>query len=904
MKKILFLIAFTFLMPIIAHAETLAPRVSSNPIFITPPAIQSSKVKGFEGYQEWGDELATAYFKKQIDANTVQYCSLTQNHPSTFSTGQAAVINQANGTTGICDDVDTKTGEVTLYETVDSNGLHTHSEKVDTSGTKTTSDGAGLADVKYSTGEVQQKSGCELGNVLCYITSGIFDILAKIAYGFMWLSSGILGIVGTFFNWIVVITVFQFGVFFGNSQGMLLAWGILRDVGNILILFGFLYAGLMMILDLHSFNARKTIPLLIIFAVLLNFSLFAGEAVVDVSNVLSAKLYQQAGQSVFSVCSSLTSCTNQVGIAEVIMQDTGVGSAFSFSSASDPNKTALSDSVPAQNRFFAYTGVAILVSIVMMLLLTASIMLLVRAVTLVVLLVTSPIGFVGFAIPQLEGQAKKWWESLISNAFFAPIFLLLLFVGLKVMEGLRQALSGANQQTLLAALSNPNVTLGSILIIFALIVGFFIAALMFAKSSGAAGAAFATSFAQKTVLGGWSRVGNTAAGAGRGIGGGITRLGGIGARKLVGGGATKFARNYDATMGAWRKEKSARGMLARGWRLIGGDEATENMVHSAQNAKFGTKRSFNQQQKFVKDRTAHLNHAAHLAHNEHDALGGIGADANSEAYAKAERAIQDMSANDLKSLMGRAKDKNFAKLVGKLANADKFADFMKDHDFDSDLKEGVSDGRFGDYHALKVKLDEATDQAAKEAAFKKLQEHLGEFTEKDLESALLYDASNAQSTFGIISPDGKGSSVIKSDDARKSLAKKTSIPKQLRKIIHDAEKSEQLKKLMDQANGGDSAALGKIQTLMAGNNMKKDVADVGEDKIFSNGNLTSAGATFISNLDNAGKLKGLTEKEFSPAAYSAIVSRIKTNGSAQQQKILKEFLKGNNAQIWGRTYNS
>ncbi len=65
---------------------------------------------------------------------------------------------------------------------------------------------------------------------------------------------------------------------------MLIAWGILRDIGNIVILFGFILMGVMMILDLESFNVRKALPRLLIFAVLLNFSLFASEAVVDVAN--------------------------------------------------------------------------------------------------------------------------------------------------------------------------------------------------------------------------------------------------------------------------------------------------------------------------------------------------------------------------------------------------------------------------------------------------------------------------------------------------------------------------------------------------------------------------------------------------------------------------------------------
>ena len=72
--------------------------------------------------------------------------------------------------------------------------------------------------------------------------------VAVVALGFLGLAGFLLGLVGSLFNWIVVITVFQFGSYFGNSTGLLTAWGILRDMGNIMLLFGFILMGVMIIL--------------------------------------------------------------------------------------------------------------------------------------------------------------------------------------------------------------------------------------------------------------------------------------------------------------------------------------------------------------------------------------------------------------------------------------------------------------------------------------------------------------------------------------------------------------------------------------------------------------------------------------------------------------------------------
>jgi hypothetical protein len=133
------------------------------------------------------------------------------------------------------------------------------------------------------------------GVVAAAVDSVVLGPLAQVAYTLVTILGNLLGMIGLIFNWAVVITVFQFGYYFANSQGMLTAWGILRDIGNVVILFGFIFIGIMMILDLHSFDARRTLPRLVIFAVLLNFSLFAGEGIVDVANVLASQLYNQAG---------------------------------------------------------------------------------------------------------------------------------------------------------------------------------------------------------------------------------------------------------------------------------------------------------------------------------------------------------------------------------------------------------------------------------------------------------------------------------------------------------------------------------------------------------------------------------------------------------------------------------
>ncbi len=592
MKKLLLasLVFISLIIPATTHAATFTQKVI---IPTTKPTADKSTVNGFQGCKQWGEYGYgnTTIFQCTETGGTVRNCSVVESIG-----GESGPVLD-----GVCEEV--QNGKIITQGNLVDTGLGAQSKVTDNSGKTTTTGGVGDTSAKIDaskSGAPVDSTNKECGlNPFCYLGEGLAQILQGIAFAFMVLVAWILGIVGVLFNWIVVITVFQFATYFGNSQGMLLAWGILRDVGNILLLFGFLYAGVMMLLDLHSFDARKAIPRLIIFAVLLNFSLFAGEAVVDISNVLSTKLYQQAGQSVIQKCSG-TSCTNQVGIAEVLIQDTGLGSAFSLSKDS-----ALSQVVTNPDHmkmFMAYVAIIIMMSIVTILLLAAAIMFLLRAITLVVLLVTSPIGFVGFAIPALEGQAKKWWETLIANAFFAPIFLLLLFVGLKVMEGVRGGISlGNDPQTLIGALADPNTGIGSVLIVFALIIGFFMAALMFAKNSGAAGAQFATNFAQKTVTTGVGGIGRWSYG--------------FTARNTVGRAGRYTARKYNETLGDLKTKPGFVGGLAKGFDYMAGDAIT-GAAGGLAKKRFGDIRSLEENESHQKHRDHETGHAAHERHNK------------------------------------------------------------------------------------------------------------------------------------------------------------------------------------------------------------------------------------------------------------------------------------------------
>jgi hypothetical protein len=321
----------------------------------------------------------------------------------------------------------------------------------------------------------------------CSITNFTFSacFLNPIALFIFTITNTLLGIVGVLLNLVVVRTIFQFSSLIGNSPGLLIGWGLLRDIGNMLLLFGFIYIGVSTILGLTTYSVKKTLPRLLLFAVLLNFSLFAAEAVIDVSNLFTTVMYNQANNDPCSLTSggsqNNSDCSVNLGIAGHIMQSTGLSSVFASNNAG----TGQEATTMVGLSIFSVVGIVVIAA--------ATIMLSIRAVVLTFLMVTSPIGFAGMAIPQLNKLAKKWWDLLIAQSFFAPVLFLLIFISFKVTD------SFGRNGNLGAALGSGNTSSIGVIFVFVIICGFLLASLKIASDMGALGAKQAIGFATKNT---------------------------------------------------------------------------------------------------------------------------------------------------------------------------------------------------------------------------------------------------------------------------------------------------------------------------------------------------------------------------------------------------------------------
>lgn len=384
----------------------------------------------------------------------------------------------------------------------------------------------GETDAEGNTVASANTEKCDVTNIPCHLAKLPGMLLTGIAFLLLTLAGLLLFLAGTIFNLVVIRTVFQFGDYFGSSEGLLAAWGVVRDLANIGLLFGFILMGVLLILNLGGgghggggINPKKSIPRLIIFAILLNFSLFASQAVIDVANAFSSSLTSLAGQEQCAPgttgsgqeTQTLEACAND-GISGRILEMAGVATIWD-SETRDKNQFWNNLVDRPYSYAVSLMMLSLFVLIAAVVLLAGAIMLIIRVVVLLFLMVTSPIGFAGFAIPKMEKFAADWWHQLLNQSFFAPLYLLMIFISIKLSESLMDG-SASLADAVIANQGDAVAGNIQVVMVFLIVIGFMIGSLMIASKMGAMGAGFAMNSASALTFGAMTRMTNAGVGGG------------------------------------------------------------------------------------------------------------------------------------------------------------------------------------------------------------------------------------------------------------------------------------------------------------------------------------------------------------------------------------------------------
>ena len=190
-------------------------------------------------------------------------------------------------------------------------------------------------------------------------------------------------------------------------------WVMVRDTLNMTFIMILLFAAFCTVFQVEQWNLKKVWLSILINALLVNFSFAIARIFIDISNV-----------AMYYFLNHLFSGTGG-----------GSGSAIMASFSEQAKLSVLlapADFAKAEIPYFLFS--IVFTFILAMTLLVLAVLFLIRLIVLTILLMFSPIGFVGFIFPGTKTFASQWWENLFKYAFFGPVMVFMMMVAITIMK--------------------------------------------------------------------------------------------------------------------------------------------------------------------------------------------------------------------------------------------------------------------------------------------------------------------------------------------------------------------------------------------------------------------------------------------------------------------------------------
>ncbi len=254
-----------------------------------------------------------------------------------------------------------------------------------------------------------------------------------------------LTIVGSLLNATMTATL-NMSQIVNNTPAIGIAWTTIRDFGSVFIIFLLLDASIRMILGIGS-GIGKLIKNIVIAGLLINFSLFFTKLAVDGSNIISLSFYSAIaptglGQTNTTVNASNSGAGSLVGLVSDAFDDGGLSNVFmqsldiqSFANSASSNGVGdATETFTDKDITLSNVGAVILMAGATTSFLAAAIAFAVRIGVLILLMAFSPILFIGMIFPDLEKYRKKWTGMLYAMCIFMPVYLLLMYVAMSVLN--------------------------------------------------------------------------------------------------------------------------------------------------------------------------------------------------------------------------------------------------------------------------------------------------------------------------------------------------------------------------------------------------------------------------------------------------------------------------------------
>ncbi|MSU55685.1 MAG: hypothetical protein EXS51_00010 [Candidatus Taylorbacteria bacterium] len=338
--------------------------------------------------------------------------------------------------------------------------------------------------------EPPQTKGCVAYSGLGIVPSINLDgCVALIANLGMWLAARTLWVSGALLN-ITLERTLNMSSLLHDLPIVDIGWKVIRDVSNIVFIFIALWCGISITLGLKAEQAWGFLAQMVLVAIFINFSLFITKAVVDASNIAALHFYNLIAPAEHRQ-------GGDAGLSEAFMQGLRLQTIYNPNSLNGGGKQANTTSligggINMLNIILMGLFGSVLMLVAAFVFFAASIMFVLRGITLIMLMLLSPLAFVSWLLPGASGLASAWWNKLWSQAFFAPLYLLLSYIVVYTInsDAFQQSMSiAANSGTQGFAAALTGTTSAPLIIVFnfIILIGLMVGCLIVAQSLGARG---------------------------------------------------------------------------------------------------------------------------------------------------------------------------------------------------------------------------------------------------------------------------------------------------------------------------------------------------------------------------------------------------------------------------------
>ena len=233
-----------------------------------------------------------------------------------------------------------------------------------------------------------------IGWLICPIIKGIAEV-----GDYMW------GQIETYHLKIPAKDIFQ------NNSGTMEAWGIVRNIANVLfvLLFMFVIFSQLTGIGIDNYGIKKILPKLIIVAILINLSYVLCELAIDVSNIagvgINDLLSNAAGEVGYGSGGSTGATVAATGVSLALAG----GGAYLWVVLNPLGIVALG---------LAVLGIVITIVVALVFL---YLILIIREAGIILLVVISPIAIACYLLPNTEKTYKKWFDLFKALLIVYPI---------------------------------------------------------------------------------------------------------------------------------------------------------------------------------------------------------------------------------------------------------------------------------------------------------------------------------------------------------------------------------------------------------------------------------------------------------------------------------------------------